>query len=269
MTRAELEAYARFYQLDWIEDPSNQDEKFTRNYLRHQIIPMIEEIQPQFRSNLSRSAKHFSRAQRLLDQLADLDLAAIQVEQSLQLSPLIQLRAQDVDRATNALRRWLATQGLRMPSEERLNAWWSDMDRLKDLDDQRLSWEHDGQLLCVWRQKLSMVEKNVQGYWVFHPVEDPISGWGLSAIDYEHALATQLLQERQRIGGEKLRLSPKVPRKTLKNLFQELSIPPWQRTAPILLLGEEILAVAGVGMNVDVCVNAGPRWVAQWESTKK
>ncbi len=269
ITRAELEAYARFYQLEWIEDPSNQDEKFTRNFIRQQLIPLIEEVAPQFRSNLSRSAKHFSRAQRLLDQLAEIDLATIQVKQSLQIKPLIKLRSADVDRATNALRRWLAMEGLRMPSEERLNAWWLDMDRLKDLDDQRLSWQHDGHVLRVWRQQLSIVDKNIEGHWVFQPLADPMQGWGLSEKDYQEASATQRLHEAERVGGEKLRIAPKSARKTLKNLFQELSVPPWERTAPLLMLGEEILAVAGVGMNVDLCMNAGPRWVAHWELLEK
>lgn len=269
VTRAELEAYARFYQLTWIEDPSNRDEKFTRNFIRQQLIPLIEEIAPQFRINLSRSAKHFSRAQRLLDQLADIDLVAIQVEQGLQIKSLVKLRGEDVDRASNALRRWLATQGLRMPSEERLNAWWSDIDRLIDLDDQQLSWEHDGQLLRLWRQHLSVVKKNVEGHWVIHPLADSQLGWGLCEEAYQQALGAQSLHEKARVGGEKLRIAPKSSRKTLKNLFQELSVPPWQRSAPLLMLGEEVLAVAGIGMNIDLCVNTGPRWIAQWESTEK
>ena len=269
VTRAELEAYARFYQLEWIEDPSNQDEKFTRNFIRQQLIPLIEEIAPQFRSNLSRSAKHFSRAQRLLDQLAEIDLVAIQLEQGLQIQALLKLRAEDVDRASNALRRWLATQGLRMPSEERLNAWWSDIERLKDVDDQQLSWEHDGQLLRLWRQQLTAVKKNIEGHWVFHQLSDSFDGFGLSDADYKKALAAQSIHESERVGGEKLRIAPKSARKTLKNLFQELSVPPWQRSAPILRLAEEILAVAGIGMNIDLCINSGPRWMAQWELIKK
>ena len=269
LTRAELEAYARFYQLEWIEDPSNQDEEFTRNFIRQKILPLVEEIQPQFRSNLARSAQHFSRAQRLLDQLADSDLQGISEALGLKIKPLLILRTKDMDRASNALRRWLAAQGVLMPSEERLNAWWLDMERLKDLDDQRLSWTHDGKLLRLWRQHLTIVDSDLEGQWVFEVINDPLVGYGLSNADYERALADGLIQECARSGGEKLRVAPKTPRKILKNLFQEMAVPPWQRTAPLLMLGSEVLAVAGVGMNLDLCVEMGTRWVANWEPIEK
>jgi tRNA(Ile)-lysidine synthetase-like protein len=50
-----------------------------------------------------------------------------------------------------------------------------------------------------------------------------------------------------------------IPRKTLKKLFQELDIPPWQRTAKILCIEQEVLAVAGVGLNIDLMTQYGPR----------
>ena len=174
-----------------------------------------------------------------------------------------------MDRASNALRRWLAAQGVLMPSEERLNAWWLDMERLKDLDDQRLSWAHDGKLLRLWRQHLTIVDSDLEGQWVFEVINDPTVGYGLSNADYERALADGLIQECARSGGEKLRVAPKTPRKILKNLFQEMAVPPWQRTAPLLMLGSEVLAVAGVGMNLDLCVEMGTRWVANWEPIEK
>jgi tRNA(Ile)-lysidine synthase len=269
ITRAELEAYARFYQLEWIEDPSNQDDQFTRNFIRQKIMPLVEEIQPQFRSNLARSAQHFSRAQRLLDQLADSDLLGINEALGLKIKPLLVMRTKDTDRASNALRRWLALQGVLMPSDERLNAWWLDIERLKDLDDQRLTWAHDGKLLRLWRQHLTIVDSDMQGQWVFQEINNPLPGYGLSNADYEQALTDGLIQECARSGGEKIRIAPKTPRKILKNLFQEMAVPPWLRTAPLLMLGSEVLAVAGVGMNLDLCVEKGRRWVAHFEPIEK
>lgn len=265
LTRAELESYAAQYQLEWIEDPSNQDEKFTRNLIRKKLMPLIEKIQPQFRANLSRSAQHLSSAQRLLDQLAEIDLNGMSSAAGLNMYQLLILRDQDGDRASNALRRWLALQDLMMPSQERLNAWWRDAENLKSLVDHRLSWEHDGKYLRVWREHLSVVDTQHHGHWVFSLIEDETLADGLAAPDYENALLNGQLKERVRQGGDKMRRTPKTPRKTLKNLFQEMAIPPWQRSAPVLCLGNEVLAVAGIGMNTDFCVTMGPRWMAQWQ----
>jgi tRNA(Ile)-lysidine synthase len=122
-------------------------ERYSRNFIRHQLSPLLQEIQPQFRKNLARSSMHFSRAQGLLDQLAEIDLEKLQKIQNtnhelhdrcinpshgISVRSLLALFSKDIDRANNALRRWLALQGLLMPSEERLNAWWKDLQNLKD-----------------------------------------------------------------------------------------------------------------------------------------
>ncbi|MBW4968544.1 tRNA lysidine(34) synthetase TilS, partial [Pseudoalteromonas sp. CR1] len=46
-SRAELEAYAQQHQLTWIQDPSNADSRFSRNYLRHRVVPVLAERWPQ------------------------------------------------------------------------------------------------------------------------------------------------------------------------------------------------------------------------------
>ena len=75
VTRAELERYAQAHSLSWIEDPSNQHRQFSRNYLRHQVMPALSERWPQAQANMARSAAHLRDAQGLLDELAQMDLA--------------------------------------------------------------------------------------------------------------------------------------------------------------------------------------------------
>jgi len=74
VSRADLEAYAREHQLTWVEDPSNADPRFSRNYLRHHVFPRLIERWPQAVSTMARSAEHLSEAQGLLDELAQMDL---------------------------------------------------------------------------------------------------------------------------------------------------------------------------------------------------
>lgn len=262
LTRKELEAYAYEYHLDWIEDPTNQDDHFTRNFIRLRVMPILEKVQPQLRKNLSRTASHMADAQNLLNQLADIDLNPMTTEIGLDLISLMALRYEDIARADNALRRWIYLQGLAMPSEERLNAWWVDLEQLKDLSDHQLQWVHDGKHLRVWRQKLTVNDiSRPLGRWDFKQVDVDSTEFGLPLDVFELAVKQKSLIEKERQGGEKIRIHPKQSRKTLKNIFQEQDIPPWQRSAKILYIDTHLLAVAGVGCNVDLMTQLGPRVV--------
>ena len=115
-SRAELEAYAHEHQLTWIEDPSNADPRFSRNYLRHRVFPLLTERWPQAVSSLARTAEHLSEAQGLLDELAQMDLHAADQSSpfpwlplpSLALAPLRELSDA---RQRNVLRHWLTQIG--------------------------------------------------------------------------------------------------------------------------------------------------------------
>jgi tRNA(Ile)-lysidine synthase len=67
-----------------------------------------------------------------------------------------------------------------------------------------------------------------------------------------------------RDGGEKLKLHPNRPRKSLKNLYQEANIPPWQRQVPLLYIGDELVAVAGIGISADWQTDQGQRISPEW-----
>jgi len=76
----EILAYAREQKLDWIDDASNVDPRFTRNELRHRILPALETRFPAARLTLARAAMHFREAAGLLDELARIDAAAATYE---------------------------------------------------------------------------------------------------------------------------------------------------------------------------------------------
>lgn len=266
LTRAEIEAYANEHQLEWIEDPSNADERFARNAVRKRVIPLLEKIQPQVRQNLSRTAGHLAQAKGLLDELADIDLNGVSVEDGIKVSPLLNLRHDNLPRANNALRRWLQLNQLMMPSEERLAAWWKDLEEVGTKSQTKLEWLHDGIKLRVWRGILSVTQEQLpKGGWSFKEVGSESDEPGLPLNLFLEAKAEQGIEERERLGGEKMRIHAKRPRRSLKNLFQEFDIPPWQRDVPILFIGDEVLAVAGIGMNADFTITSGERVIAQWE----
>ncbi|MFS2200468.1 tRNA lysidine(34) synthetase TilS, partial [Pseudomonas sp. Pseusp3] len=126
-TRAELEAYAAAHQLRWIEDPSNQDRQFSRNFLRHQVFPVLTTRWPQAMATMARSAAHLSEAQGLLDELAQIDLNQARTANefdwlglpSLELASLEKLSAA---RQRNALSHWLEPL-TRLPDTDHWSGW--------------------------------------------------------------------------------------------------------------------------------------------------
>ncbi len=72
-SRREILDYAAAHDLQWIEDESNADDSYPRNFLRHRVLPLLSEKFPAYRDTLARSAQHFAEASKLLDELAQQD----------------------------------------------------------------------------------------------------------------------------------------------------------------------------------------------------
>ena len=277
LRRQDLEVYAKENKLTWIEDPSNQDESYRRNAIRKTLLPQLEKIQPGAIDNLARSARHIAQAQDLLNHLADIDLGLIEVKQGLSKSNLLRLYKTSQPRANNALRRWLNKQELAYPSEERITSWFADL--LQVRDDANLQWQHDGVSIRLWREYL-MVEKKLStqaqqsehekealGEWVFKMIPARSKQPGIPKERFNEAKKKGLINTMARQGGEKFKVHLNRPRKSLKNLFQEASIPPWQRDAPLLYVGDELVAVAGVGISADWQSSEGSRVYPEWKTS--
>ncbi|MBT8535224.1 tRNA lysidine(34) synthetase TilS [Polynucleobacter paneuropaeus] len=261
-----LEAYAKANQLKWIEDPSNQSTRYRRNAIRKDIIPRLGKIQPEAIANLARSAQLLGDAQFLLDRLAQADGKTILNQDHLQLKPLLELHKNDLPAANNVLRYWLKLQNLAMPSQERLQSWWSDLQTVGA--NTQLKWLHDDHEIVLWRGQLSVVkmqEQHTAGQWVFTPLPLRSKTLGLSLEWVNQAKASGSIEERQRSGAERLQLKSKTPRKTLKNLFQENAIPPWQRQAPLLFIDGQLIAVAGLGVSFPHLIGSGKRVLPEWQ----
>jgi tRNA(Ile)-lysidine synthase len=271
LRREELEAYAREHKLKWIEDPSNRSSKYRRNAVRKSVLPKLESIQPGATANLARSAEVLAQAQQLLDRLAQQDGKQILKLKNAALSvqPLLNLYASDSAAANNVLRYWLKVAGLTMPSHERLQAWWLDLQQARS--DAKLEWLHDEHGIRLWRGQLQISaspnpEESERGEWTFVSVSAGSLQGGLPAAWLTKAKKTGAIEFRERRGAERLQVTASGPRKTLKNLYQENAVPPWQRQAPLLYIDGELIAVAGVGVSYPHLVYTGRRMVPEWKS---
>jgi len=125
-SRREILDYAAANNLQWIEDESNADDSYPRNFLRHRLLPLLEEKFPACRATLARSAQHFAEASELLDDLARLDVQRPPSpsmgegwgEGALEIS---RLQSLSQPRAKNLLRYFLHSIGAPMPQAVQLD----------------------------------------------------------------------------------------------------------------------------------------------------
>ncbi|HEY4350755.1 MAG TPA: tRNA lysidine(34) synthetase TilS [Paraburkholderia sp.] len=152
LLRAQLEDYARGRALRWIDDESNADTRFARNALRHHVLPQLAVHFPGFRDALARTAAHAGAAQRLVDDLARIDMDAVASDDNPQALSRAALLELDDERALNLLRYWMRTLGLPAASTARLT---DALRQLRDArDDHGLRVDHAGQTLRSYRGQI-------------------------------------------------------------------------------------------------------------------
>lgn len=149
LARNVLDEYARSHRLVWIEDESNADNRYTRNFLRHEILPAITARFPRANERLAAAASRFGEVNSLLDDLATLDLGGAAPEFPL---PLALFRDLPDGRARNLLRAMLGWHRVQPPDERRLKEFvrqlqTAGMDRHPRIDLPRYSlWYEAGSL---------------------------------------------------------------------------------------------------------------------------
>lgn len=154
-SRGELEAYAQARVLHWIEDDSNTDLRFDRNFLRLRILPPLRQRWPQFANAVARSAQLCAEQEHLLDELLAETLAnVIAPDGSLRLTPLTTMSE---SKRAALLRRWLASIGVRMPTRAKLARLWQEvaLSRRDSVAQLKL----DGRLVRRFRDRLYVVPR--------------------------------------------------------------------------------------------------------------
>lgn len=251
VSRQELERHAAEHGLSWVEDPSNADHQYSRNYLRHQVMPSLLARWPQAATCMSRSAAHLREAQGLLDELAALDLSAAEGGDcfswlglpSLALAPLQTLSPA---RQRNALSHWLGGFG-RLPDTDHWHGW----ENLRDAGaDGRPLWRlADGELhrACgrVWWLSGAWLQP-VQGSVEWLDPTCPLRLPGNGEVFFSGRAPQGPLRIGYRQGGEVVQVAGRGHR-DLKRLLNEAGLPGFVRgRLPLLYQGEQLLALANL-----------------------
>lgn len=250
-TREALEAWARQHELCWIEDESNQDDTYDRNFLRLRVTPLLQQRWPHFAQAVARSAALCAEQESLLDELLASDLAnCVTAQGTLLLGPLMTMST--VRRAA-LLRRWLAGLNAPMPSRDGLERIWQEVALARE--DASPSFRLGEYEVRRYQSQLWWV-KSVDGQsetvipWLEWktPLTLP-AGLGsvqlISAGDLRLPQADEVVSIRFKAPGL-LHIVGRNGGRKLKKIWQEQGIPPWRRdSTPLLFYGDTLIAAAG------------------------
>ena len=275
--RSHLEAYATQQQLTWIEDESNADTRFDRNFMRHKVLPILEESYPSIRQTLSRGAQHMADANALLNELALIDAlqAGFDANKNTTLS-LSTFKNLSELRVNNCLRWWLAQNGLQMPSQQ----------RLQQITQQLMHAKQDAAIALKISETLTLKRYQNRAYLVrelppnppinwFWQGEDVINlpnktqlifsrkmGKGISLCKIENAT----LRIKFRKGSERFKPDLTRPHRSLKVMLQNADMPPWQREQlPLIFMDKTLVIIPNVAVDAGLQAGSGEMGlVVEW-----
>ena len=248
ISRQEIEHYARQNQLHWCDDPSNTSLSHDRNYLRHEIMPLLHARWQGLRETIGRSSQWQSESSDMLDCLARLDAAkAVDENNGLSIEELTTL---DNMRMKNVLRWWIRKSQCVVPSANVLDRVikdavlsrsdceasirWQDHEIRKyrgQLYLKKVNMAHDATLSYEWDLKHTLTIPSLD----LTLTREQLEQFGVNLSNIEQ------LTVRFRRGGEVMRPRGRGCEKKLKTLFQEQGVKPWVRDRIPLLFHKQLL----------------------------
>lgn len=244
--------YARDHRLSWVEDPSNQSSDYDRNFLRNEVMPLLKQRWPAIDKTVARAAKHCVDAQALVDEVAD-ELFASVFDVSDNTLRISRLTEHHRHQQHLIIRHWFRHMGLKMPAQGFVERILGQVVAAAEQRDPVLHGQ--GYSIRRYRDKLYCLK---DAYGMPKGCIWP-AGQNSVQIGQDRILSCRLgskgisreqwqsakIEIKFRQGGEKICLPGRQGHHSLKNLFQEVGIPPWERDVTPLIYLDGKLAVVG------------------------
>ena len=300
----DIVVYAKENNLQWVDDPSNVDTAFDRNFIRAEVLPLLENRWPEIVDKLDSAASLQANNLRVMEDMAAIDLANVTVTDErtpelhfysvVSLLSISKLKRLSSARLLNVLRYWilqssvfnasiannLITRNLLEELERSFLNTQQDTKSVISFSAYEFRKYQDG--LYLLNPKLSnevMAEIRSSKY-IWHPARDLlISSAGielersrdLDASGLKLSLRNKELTVRFRQGGEIFHPVNRQHSQRLKKLFQEENIPPWERDLiPLVFLGDELIAVAGLWYSKKHQADENePTWIVRLNNSSK
>jgi tRNA(Ile)-lysidine synthase len=257
--RSQLQAYAERQRLSWIEDESNTQDRFDRNYLRKHVVPAIAQRWPNYRQAMQLSAAHSAEAEQLAEILAQQDLSRLDLREerggwSISIQQLLKL---DDLRQRNIHRHWPALRDLPRPNKKIIAEINNSVIQINDAAEPLLEWQgmqwrrFQGRLYLLVCTGAEFDSQQQYGWHI-----DKTIGQELELADGSHLVAREAIGEglalapnqplriSYRQGGERCRPAGRGHSNSLKKLFLEYGVEPWWRDrTPLLYVDKTLVAV--------------------------
>ncbi len=270
-SRRQLHEYADCHRLHWIDDPSNAETDFDRNYLRHEIMPLLRARWPAVSKTIARSARHHAESAKLLDTLAQQDFSMAAGGQQGTLSVNF-IKRLERSRQRLLLRYWIRQMKVPMPSSVHVEHIISDAINVAPDAMPRIAWpggevrRYQDDLYVM--PPLKQLNRSETSWHLAAPMKLQNNGSLIARKVVGKGLREAFVRVvvRFRQGGEVCRPVGSGCSKSLKKLFQEKKVPPWLRDRiPLLYVGDRLAVVVGIS----VCEPFGAEkqdagWQIEW-----
>jgi tRNA(Ile)-lysidine synthase len=274
VSRQQLLTYAKKHDLQWIEDDSNNDLSYDRNFFRKEILPMLRLRWSNVSRTLARVSAHQAEVISILDDIGEIDLLKCIGDTSVKLNTR-QIMALSSARQSNVIRYWIRQANFSVPGSK----------KIRQILDILLPARGDTSPMVTWPG--CEIRRYKEFIYVCKPIlnndNSSIVNWQMDSpcllgdallsarLGQGEGIKTDIcpdgrVQVRYRQGGEKIQLKNKKHRQALKKLFQEKGVPPWMRgRIPLLYVGDILLAVAGLWIDVAACSKDSEiSWQIEW-----
>ena len=259
VNRKTIKEYAELNNVLFIEDESNLDMHYDRNFLRHEIFPILSERFPHLIKTLTRSVNHIAEGLNLTETIAKEDAKSFFSDDLSRLS-LMMTKELPKDRVINLIRWWLNKNFILMPSKKTIDNLYEQIIKIKK-DNSLLIKISNKINVRAFQDELWLVkfEPLLEPYEIIWRGEDKVLLPDQSQLIFKSVkgagfslekLGAKALRIQNRIGGEKFKPSLNQPSRTLKYLLQKSKIPPWQREKiPLIFSEDTLVAVPNFGIH--------------------
>ncbi len=276
--RRELEAWLRSRKIFWVEDDSNADPRFDRNYLRTRVVPLLEQRWPAASAVAARSAAHLAEANRLLAEFTAADLHQLTRDDALDAVALARL---SVGRQRNLLRAWLRRQGAPTPDAVHLERIRVELAAVRRDGNPQVTWSdaavrrYRGVLYCEaprrvvsalaqpvhWRTRSETVCGVGAGNGSLHLIKD-------SAGAFDRPAAGSVWTVRHPAAAERVWLAGESRRRRLSELLRAAGVLPWRReSVPIVFDEARCIAIASLALRP--ASGSGTRYRIEWRDAPR
>ena len=252
--KSQLKDWAIQLGLHWVEDESNQDNSFDRNYLRHKVLPEVAHRWPDYSQSLQRAAQLCGESEQLAEDMAKEDMSRLDLRQeragwSINISDLSQLSPL---RQRNVLRHWSGLNDLPMPGSKIIDQIVGTVVAARADGTPQVIWQcmqwtrFQGRLYLLILHAETLAEQQPTTWDMQSSLKLADNSLLRCHETTGHGLKADIgpVEIRYRQGGERCRPMGRAHSNSLKKLFQENALPPWWRDrVPLLYVGNTLVAV--------------------------